>query len=302
MGLVPTMGAFHEGHLSLMREARAGCELVVVSLFVNPTQFNEPSDLRAYPRDEQSDLALAAEAGVNVVFVPAMEEIYASGFATRVSVGGVSDPLEGEHRGAEHFDGVATVVAKLLNIVGPDRAYFGQKDAQQAGVVKRLVRDLNIPVAIEVCPTVRATDGLALSSRNARLPDEERVRAGGLYQALRAAHEAIEAGARDPEPAVAAGLRELRACGIEPEYFEIVDPETFIPVQRVQGSVLAVVAASLAGVRLIDNLPIQVSGVEAPGTDADSAPGDQVPGPQAPSNTTIVAARERPMKPAGHAA
>ncbi len=285
IGLVPTMGAFHEGHLSLMREARAACDLVVVSLFVNPTQFNESTDLAAYPRDEQRDFALAAEAGVEVVFAPAAEEVYSNGFATRISVGAVSGPLEGTQRGPGHFDGVATVVTKLLNIVAPDRAYFGQKDAQQTAVVKRLVRDLNIPVSIEACPTVRASDGLALSSRNARLSATERTRATGLYRALQAARQAIEAGERDPVPALAAGLMELRAYGIEPDYFEIVDPETFTPVQRLRGGVLAVVAAPFEGARLIDNLPIRVPGADAQGP-----------------KTTIVAARERPMKSARRAA
>jgi pantoate--beta-alanine ligase len=304
IGLVPTMGAFHEGHLSLMRRARAGCEVVAVSLFVNPTQFNDRSDLEAYPRDEQRDLALAAEAGVDVLFAPAAEEIYASGFATRISVGGVSGPLEGAHRGPEHFEGVATVVAKLVNIVTPDRVYFGQKDAQQTAVVKRLVRDLNIPVSIEVCPTVRAGDGLALSSRNARLKPQERMRATGLYRALRAAHDAIEAGERDPRGAVAAGLKELRARGIEPEYFEIVDPETFTPVRRLHGEVLAVLAAGFEGARLIDNLLIRVPRSETHDSGAIAAPtqGACPPGAQAPDHTLIVATCKRPMKPARHAA
>jgi pantoate--beta-alanine ligase len=285
IGLVPTMGAFHEGHLSLMRAARAACEVVVVSLFVNPTQFNEPSDLAVYPRDEQRDSALAAEAGVDLVFAPAAEEMYANGFATRVSVGAVTGQLEGAQRGTGHFDGVATVVTKLFNIVAPERAYFGQKDAQQTAVIKRLVRDLNIPVSIEVCPTVRASDGLALSSRNARLSATERTRASALYRALEAARAAIEAGERESSPVLAAGLKELRANGIEPDYFEIVHPETFTAVPRLEGRVLAVIAAPVGGARLIDNLPIQVPGAESEAT-----------------NTTTVAARARPMKPARHAA
>jgi pantoate--beta-alanine ligase len=167
VGLVPTMGAFHEGHLSLMRRARQDCDVVVVSLFVNPTQFNDPADLTAYPRDAERDATLAAELGVDYLFAPAAEEIYRPGFATTVSVGGVTETLEGAHRGRAHFDGVTTVVTKLFNIVGPGVAYFGQKDAQQALVIRRLVRDLDMPVRIEVCPTVREADGLALSSRNA---------------------------------------------------------------------------------------------------------------------------------------
>ena len=160
------MGAFHEGHLSLMRQARHECDVVVVSLFVNPTQFNETGDLAAYPRNEQQDLTLAAQVGVDFVFAPSTTTIYPDGFATTVAVAGVTESLEGTHRGRGHFDGVTTVVAKLLNIVHPDVAYFGQKDAQQAVVIRRMVTDLDIPVRVEICPTVREDDGLALSSRN----------------------------------------------------------------------------------------------------------------------------------------
>ncbi len=174
IGLVPTMGAFHDGHLSLMRRAREACDLVVVSLFVNPAQFNEAADLDVYPRDEEHDAGLAAGEGVDYLFAPEVTEVYPDGFATSVAVRGLTDGLEGAHRGHGHFDGVTTVVSKLLNMVGPDVAYFGQKDAQQAAVVRRLVRDLNFPVRIEVCPTVRADDGLALSSRNVLLADAER--------------------------------------------------------------------------------------------------------------------------------
>ena len=199
VGLVPTMGAFHEGHLSLMRRARDECDVVVVSLFVNPAQFNDPADLTAYPRDPQRDTALAAELGVDYLFAPAADEIYPPGFATTVSLGGVTETLEGAHRGRGHFEGVATVVAKLFNIVGPDVAYFGQKDAQQATVIKRLVRDLNLPVRIEVCPTVRDPDGLALSSRNALLSPAERARATALCTARsRAMQEAVQAASAIP--------------------------------------------------------------------------------------------------------
>ena len=178
------MGALHDGHLSLIRRARATCDEVVVSLFVNPAQFNEASDLAAYPRDEARDGALAAEAGVDLLFAPALAEVYPPGFATTVHVGGVTETLEGEHRGVAHFDGVATVVTKLLNMVGPDVAFFGQKDAQQALVIRRLVRDLDLPVRIEVCPTVREADGLALSSRNVHLRGADRERALALRDAL----------------------------------------------------------------------------------------------------------------------
>ncbi len=231
IGLVPTMGAFHEGHLSLMRRARAECDLVVVSLFINPTQFNDPGDLDAYPRDERSDAALATEVGVDLVFAPATEELYPVNFATRVSVGAVAETLEGAHRGADHFVGVSTIVLKLLNVVGPDVAYFGQKDAQQTAVVKRLVRDLDVPVSVEICPTVRAPDGLALSSRNARLSEDERVRATALYRALKAAARVIDEGERDPAVATRAARKELGNSGIEPDYFELVDPQTFEPVR-----------------------------------------------------------------------
>ena len=184
IGLVPTMGALHDGHLSLIRRARATCDEVVVSLFVNPAQFNVASDLAAYPRDEVRDGALAAEAGADLLFAPELAEVYPPGFATTVHIGGVTETLEGEYRGVAHFDGVATVVTKLLNMVGPDVAFFGQKDAQQALVIRRLVRDLDLPVRIEVCPTVREADGLALSSRNVHLHGADRERALALRDAL----------------------------------------------------------------------------------------------------------------------
>ena len=179
IGLVPTMGAFHAGHLALMRRARADTDVVVVSLFVNPTQFRPGEDLSAYPRDEAADAAEAAEAGVDMLFAPAPEEVYPAGFATDVRVGTVTEPLEGAARGPEHFHGVTTVVTKLFNMVGPDVAYFGQKDAQQVAVIRQLVRDLDIPVRVEVCPTVREHDGLALSSRNRYLEGADRERARG---------------------------------------------------------------------------------------------------------------------------
>ena len=258
IGLVPTMGAFHEGHLSLMRRARESCDVVVVSLFVNPAQFNEATDLDAYPRDEQRDASLASAEAVDYLFAPEVEEVYPDGFATSVAVRGLTDGLEGAHRGHGHFDGVTTVVSKLLNMVGPDVAYFGQKDAQQATVVRRLVRDLNFPVRIEVCPTVRAQDGVALSSRNALLSDAERVQATALYRALRAVQAAVSAGEHDPDAAAAAGRGELRAARIEPEYLAIVAADTMEPVTSVRGDVLVAVAARVGAVRLIDNLPITV--------------------------------------------
>src|SRR3954471_12926283 len=204
VALVPTMGAFHAGHHSLMRAAREEQDSVVVSLFVNPAQFNDTRDLAAYPRTEANDAAEAAELGVDVLFAPPVSEIYPDGFATTVQVTRLSEIFEGAERGPGHFAGVCTVVNKLLNIVGPEAAYFGQKDAQQVAVVKQMVRDLDMTARIEVLPTVREPDGLALSSRNVRLSPADRARALGLSRALRAARDAVEAGERD-----AARVREL---------------------------------------------------------------------------------------------
>jgi len=258
IGLVPTMGAFHEGHLSLMRRARDECEVVVVSLFVNPAQFNERQDLVAYPRDEQADAALAEQLGVDYLFAPPVEEIYPPGFATTVSVFGLTEVLEGAYRGRSHFDAVATVVAKLFNIVGPDVAYFGQKDAQQALVIRRMVRDLNMPVRIELCPIVREPDGLAMSSRNARLSDAERSQAVALHDALGALQRAVAAGERDPAVVRAQALQDLTARGIEPEYLELVNPETLVPLSQIDGHpVLALIAARVGPTRLIDNQLIE---------------------------------------------
>ena len=257
IGLVPTMGAFHEGHLSLMRRARRDCDVVVVSLFVNPAQFNDAGDLDAYPRDPDRDAKLAAEIGVDYLFAPEVDEVYPPGFATTVSVGGVTETLEGVHRGRAHFDGVTTIVTKLFNMVGPDVAYFGQKDAQQAVVIRRLVRDLDIPVAIEVCATVREVDGLAMSSRNVHLSPADRARATALHRALLATQDAVSAGERDPGAARGRALAELAAAGIEPEYVELVSADTLAPLHRIAGDVLAVLAAPVGGTRLIDNQPIR---------------------------------------------
>jgi pantoate--beta-alanine ligase len=244
IGLVPTMGAFHGGHESLMRAARAGTDEMVVSLFVNPAQFDDPRDLAAYPRDEQADAAIAQRLGADVLFAPPAEAVYPSGFATTVSVPGLSDVLEGEHRGPGHFAGVCTVVAKLFNMVAPDVAYFGQKDAQQVAVLRRMARDLDFPLAIAVLPTVREPDGLAMSSRNVRLSPGERRRAAGLSAALRGA-----ASAGDPLAAAAAVLDEH---GIATEYLALVDPDTFQ-----EPGPLLVVAACLGDTRLIDNVLIE---------------------------------------------
>ncbi len=256
IGLVPTMGALHEGHLSLLRRAREDNDVVVMSLFVNPTQFNDANDLAAYPRDEQRDLELAEQAGVDYVFAPDAAELYPPGFSATVTVQGVTETLEGAHRGREHFDGVTTVVTKLFNIVAPDVAYFGQKDAQQAVVIRKLVRDLNIPIRIEVCPTVREPDGLALSSRNAHLNPAERERATALHQALEAALEAVASGEADPAAISALARERLAAAQADTEYFELVDADTLAPAGRINGNVLAVVAAKVGTTRLIDNLNI----------------------------------------------
>lgn len=207
VGLVPTMGAFHDGHLSLMRRAREQNDLVVVSLFVNPTQFGANEDLSAYPRDEARDAELAEAEGVDVLFAPAASEIYPDGFATSIHVAGITDVLDGAARGSHHFDGVATVVAKLFGIVRPDVAYFGQKDAQQILVVRRVVRDLDLDVRIEACPIVRESDGLAMSSRNVYLDPDARARATALNRALDAAAAAHEAGDRDADVILAAARR-----------------------------------------------------------------------------------------------
>jgi pantoate--beta-alanine ligase len=234
-GLVPTMGALHAGHRALLAAARAENERVVMSLFVNPAQFNEASDLAAYPRDEARDLAIAEEHGVDVVFAPDATELYPDGFATWVEP--EQTGAEGEARPG-HFRGVATVCLKLFNIVQPERAYFGQKDAQQVAVIRRLVRDLNVPLAIRVVPTVRDDDGLALSSRNVRLSAEERERALGLPHALHAA-----AGGPDPVAAARAALN-----GLAPDYVELVDLG--------DGKVLAA-AVQVGSTRLIDNVLVE---------------------------------------------
>jgi pantoate--beta-alanine ligase len=255
IGLVPTMGAFHGGHLSLIRRAREQTDVVVVSLFVNPAQFGPGEDLAGYPRDEARDTEVARAEGVDILFAPSVEEVYPDGFATTVSVGRLTGVLDGapEQRGSEHFAGVTTVVAKLLNMVAPDVAYFGQKDAQQALVVRRLVRDLDMPVHIEVCPTIRDSDGLALSSRNAYLSAAERQRALGLSRALRAAEAAVESGQIDSRAVLEAARGELDAHGIEPEYLELRSATDLSPVERVNGSTLLAVAAQVGRARLIDN-------------------------------------------------
>jgi pantoate--beta-alanine ligase len=257
IGLVPTMGALHDGHLSLVSRARAECDVVVVSLFVNPAQFNDRGDLDRYPRDEARDRGLAAASGADILFAPSVEEVYPAGFATSVEVLGVSERLEGESRGAEHFRGVATIVTKLLGMTLPDAAYFGQKDAQQIIVIRRLIADLNLPVAIEAVPTVREPDGLAMSSRNSLLSAAERRRAPALIEALRSAAGLAAEGERSAEALLAAGRSVLSGAGVEAEYLALVDPETLEPVESLEGPALLAVAARLGEVRLIDNVVLQ---------------------------------------------
>lgn len=253
VGLVPTMGAFHEGHLSLIRRAREESDLVVVSLFVNPTQFGANEDLSAYPRDEQRDAELAQEAGADILFAPSVDEVYPDGFATSIHISGITEVLCGAVRGAQHFDGVATVVAKLFGIVAPDAAYFGQKDAQQIVVVRRLVRDLDIPVRIVACPIVREPDGLAMSSRNVYLDADARAQATALNRALTAAESAVAEGQTDAAPVLAAALAELTAAGIVPEYVELRAPDDLHVLEAIEGPSLLAIAARVGRARLIDN-------------------------------------------------
>jgi pantoate--beta-alanine ligase len=265
IGLVPTMGFLHEGHVSLLRSARAENDVVVMSLFVNPTQFGPNEDLDRYPRDEERDLRLAGEAGTDFVFAPDVSEIYPDGAATTVEVGGgLTSVLDGDpaRRGPEHFRGVTTIVAKLFNIVGPDIAYFGQKDAQQAAVIKRMARDLDFPLRVRVMPTVREPDGLAMSSRNVYLEGEDRNRAVALSRGLAAcAQQALALDSLDA--GLAAARLELAAAAIEPEYLEARDAETLEPVEGLTGRpILVAVAARVGGARLIDNVVIEPPAAE----------------------------------------
>jgi len=267
VGLVPTMGCLHEGHLSLLRAARVECDLVVMSLFVNPTQFGPGEDLERYPRDEERDAELAAGAGGDLIFAPPVEEVYPKGFSTTVSVGGVTEVLCGDRsrRGPEHFRGVTTVVAKLLNTVQPDVAYFGQKDAQQLVAIRRMVRDLDIPVRIEALPIVREADGLAMSSRNAYLSAEDRERALALSRALREVERVAHA--KSLAAGIEAGRRFLDEAGVEPEYLEARDAESLQPAAELNGRpVLIAVAATVGRARLIDNVTIAGDGGREEGT------------------------------------
>jgi len=257
VGLVPTMGALHRGHYSLIDAARSECGFVVVSIFVNPTQFGPNEDYEQYPRPLEADLGGCRDHGVDAVFVPDAEAMYPPGFATTVHVSGLTDRLCGARRPG-HFDGVCTVVAKLLNIVAPDAAYFGAKDYQQAVVIRRMVADLNMPPEVRVCPTVREPDGLAISSRNAYLSGPQREQAAELFRSLRLAEGLIRQGRREPgeiTAAVRARLAEKAPLG-DVDYVEIVDAETLADVQRVQGPVVVALAVRFGSARLIDNIRV----------------------------------------------
>ncbi len=259
VALVPTMGALHDGHVALIRQARADGGFVVVWVFVNPTQFGPTEDFARYPRTLAEDVALSAAAGADLVFAPPPEEVYPHGFRTTIHVRGLGDHLCGPSRPG-HFDGVCTVVAKMLNMVGPDRAYFGRKDAQQLRIVRQLVADLDLPVDVVPCDTVREPDGLAMSSRNRNLDATQRANAPALYRALCAVRDRAAAGERD-----AAALRALLAerlaavPGTSVDYAEVVDAETFAPVARLDGPAVAAVAVKFGATRLIDNVELTVA-------------------------------------------
>jgi pantoate--beta-alanine ligase len=257
LGLVPTMGALHEGHFSLIREAKRQCSPVVVSIFVNPTQFGPSDDFKKYPRPLEGDHAALEEMAVDYLFVPSVEEMYPKGFQTAVVVEGLSERVEGRARPG-HFRGVATVVLKLFEIVEPHFAFFGRKDAQQARIIRRMTRDLDLDVSIAVCPIVRDPDGLAISSRNVYLKPHERKAATALYRSLDAVRREISAGERD----VARLLHSLRAVigaegNVRLDYAEIVDADTFEPAMSLRGDCYVVLAAFLGNTRLIDNAMIE---------------------------------------------
>jgi pantoate--beta-alanine ligase len=254
VGLVPTMGALHAGHLALVRAAKAQSDVVVVSIFVNPLQFGPSEDLAKYPRNFERDRELLQREGVDFIFAPSVEEMYPPGAITYVTVEGLTDKLCGRSRPG-HFRGVTTVVSKLFNIVEPERAFFGQKDAAQATVIRRMVRDLNIPVQVVVCPIVREPDGLAMSSRNAYLDPSQRESALVLYRALMAAQESFARGERNVKALLEAGRNAFaQEPSVRLDYFEIVDRETLDPVDDLTRGALVAVAASVDKTRLIDNI------------------------------------------------
>jgi pantoate--beta-alanine ligase len=257
LGLVPTMGALHEGHLSLVRAAKAQCNLVVASIFVNPLQFGPNEDLARYPRNFERDRELFMQEGVDIVFAPSVGEMYPAGAVTYVAVESLSGKLCGRSRPG-HFRGVTTVVSKLFNIVEPDRAFFGQKDAAQSAIIRRMVRDLNIPVQIVVCPIVREPDGLAMSSRNGYLDVQQRKSALLLYRALMAVQERFDQGERNLHALIDTGKRTFtHDPSVRLDYFEIVDPETLEPVHDLSRGGLVAAAAFLGSTRLIDNIVLR---------------------------------------------
>lgn len=257
LGFIPTMGALHEGHLSLVRAARAAADVVAASIFVNPTQFGPNEDLAKYPRSFERDCHLLEREGVSFLFAPPVEEMYPAGAVTWVTVDELSGKLDGKSRPG-HFRGVTTVVAKLFHIVEPDAAFFGQKDAAQVAIVRRMVLDLNLPVEIVTCPIVREADGLAMSSRNAYLDPQQRTQALVLHRSLMRVQELAEAGEQDAVRLAAAG-RDIfsREAAVRLDYFEIVDPETLNPVANISNGALVAVAAYVGSTRLIDNILLQ---------------------------------------------
>ncbi len=260
LGLVPTMGALHDGHLSLVRRARSENASLVVTIFVNPTQFGPSEDLAAYPRDPERDLALLEAEGADLVFMPPPDEVYPAGYDTWISVERTSAPLEGEARPG-HFRGVATVVCKLFNIVRPDRAYFGQKDAQQLQVIRRMNADLNLCVGITAMPTVRESDGLAMSSRNAYLSPEQRSAAPVLYATLQAAQQLYDGGVRQADTLRNAMQRVLAAEPLAvPDYVSVADPDTMAELELIEGAALASLAVRIGTTRLIDNVVLGAGG------------------------------------------
>jgi pantoate--beta-alanine ligase len=262
VGFVPTLGALHDGHLSLIKQARSEADLVVVSIFLNPTQFGLGEDLNNYPKQEQQDVEICRKAGVDAVFLPSAEQIYPEGHRTVVKVEGLSEKMCGADRPV-HFAGVCTVVAKLFNIVQPDLAYFGQKDAQQALIIKRMVQDLDMPTRIQVCPTVREEDGLAMSSRNAYLTERQRNQAVCLYQALQEGRGLICGGERDPAKVIKAMKGVITRAGpSEIDYVVAVDPQNLEPATQESPAWLLAVAVRIGGARLIDNILVDIPGTE----------------------------------------
>jgi pantoate--beta-alanine ligase len=266
IGLVPTMGALHEGHLSLVRRSKAECDVTVVWIYVNPSQFGPGDDLSKYPRMLQADLEKLAACAADFVMAPGDAEVYRAGHATWVEVGGVAEPLEGRGRPG-HFRGVATVVLKMLNMIQPDLAYFGQKDYQQAAVIRRMVADLDVPTEIRVCPIVRDSDGLAMSSRNAYLSPDARRRAAVIPQSLELARQLVANGERDAAVIVRHMTERLVAAGATIDYVALVDPDSLAVVGQITGPALALLAVTIDGTRLIDNALLPTSDLRPPTSD-----------------------------------